>query len=149
MKVLLVAERFAPARGGMAAAAARQAAALAPYVERLDVLVPVAGPAPGQVSIEDGGRLRVFRVQRAPEADESLQLLSRTAQNLVSCDRYALVHGVGAVHALRPHPGVLGADGLAADAAGAGSRTVAGVREQEAAAIGAAERPAHRSRLAK
>jgi glycosyltransferase involved in cell wall biosynthesis len=97
--VLFVAERFAPARGGMAAAAARQAAALAPCVERLDVLVPVAGTAPGQVSIEDGGRLRVFRVQRAPEADESLQLLSRTAQNLVSCDRYALVHGVGAVHA--------------------------------------------------
>jgi len=97
--VLFIADRFPPARGGVAAAAARQAAALAPCVERLDVLVPVAGVAPGRVDLEEVGRLRVFRVQRAPEADESLQLLVRTAQNLVARERYTLVHGFGAVHA--------------------------------------------------
>ncbi|HTO11582.1 MAG TPA: glycosyltransferase [Candidatus Binatia bacterium] len=99
MNVLFVADRFPPARGGAAAAAARQAAALAPCVERLDVLVPVPGTAPGQVDLETTGRLRVFRVQRAPEADESLQLLVRTAQNLLAREGYALVHGFGAVHA--------------------------------------------------
>jgi glycosyltransferase involved in cell wall biosynthesis len=41
----------------------------------------------------------VVRVQRAPEPDESLQLLVRTAQNLVARHRHTLVHGVGAVHA--------------------------------------------------
>jgi len=99
VRVLFIADRFPPARGGVAAAAARQAAALAPCVERLDVLVPVAGPAPGQVDLDETGRLSVFRVQRAPEADESLQLLVRTAQNLVARGRHTLVHGFGAVHA--------------------------------------------------
>ena len=99
MKVLFIADRFPPARGGAAAAAARQAAALAACVERLDVLVPVAGGAPGRVDLEETGRLRVFRVQRAPEPDESLQLLVRTAQNLVARERCTLVHGFGAVHA--------------------------------------------------
>lgn len=99
MRVLFVADRFPPARGGVAASAARQAAALAPCVERLDVLVPVPGVAPGRVELEEIGPLRVFRVQRAPEADESLQLLVRTAQNLIAREGHTLVHGVGAVHA--------------------------------------------------
>lgn len=99
MRVLFIAERFPPARGGVAVAAARQAAALAAWVERLDVLVPVAGATPGAVDLEEAGPLRVFRVQRAPEPDESLQLLVRTAQNLVARERHTLVHGFGAVHA--------------------------------------------------
>jgi len=99
VRVLFVADRFPPARGGVAASAARQAAALAPCVERLDVLVPVPGIAPGRVELEEIGPLRVFRVQRAPEADESLQLLVRTAQNLIAREGHTLVHGVGAVHA--------------------------------------------------
>jgi len=108
VKVLFIADRFPPARGGVAAAAARQAAALAACVERLDVLVPVAGGAPGRVDLEETGRLRVFRVQRAPEPDESLQLLVRTAQNLVARGRCTLVHGFGAVHGVAlVAPGVL------------------------------------------
>ena len=99
MRVLFIADRFPPARGGVAAAAARQAAAIAPCVERLDVLVPVAGATPGQVDLEEAGRLRVFRLHRAPEPDESLQLLVRTAQNLLARERHTLVHGFGAVHA--------------------------------------------------
>ena len=94
-----MADRFPPARGGVAAAAARQAAALAPCVERLDVVVPVAGPTPGRVDLDEAGRLSVFRVQRAPSSDESLQLLVRTAQNHVARGRHTLVHGFGAVHA--------------------------------------------------
>jgi glycosyltransferase involved in cell wall biosynthesis len=99
VRVLFVADRFPPARGGVAASAARQAAALAPCVERLDVLVPVSGIAPGRVDLEEIGPLRVFRVQRAPDADESLQLVVRTAQNLIAREGHTLVHGVGAVHA--------------------------------------------------
>jgi len=99
VRVLFIADRFPPARGGVAAAAARQAAAIAPCVERLDVLVPVAGATPGQVDLEEAGRLRVFRLHRAPEPDESLQLLVRTAQNLLARERHTLVHGFGAVHA--------------------------------------------------
>jgi phosphatidyl-myo-inositol dimannoside synthase len=82
LRVLFIADRYPPARGGVAAAAARQAAALAPCVERVDVLVPVAGGAPGRVDLE-----------------ETLQLLARTAQNLVAREGHALVHGFGAVHA--------------------------------------------------
>src|SRR4029077_8819912 len=52
-----------------------------------------------RVDLEETGRLRVLRVQRAPEPDESLQLLVRTAQNLVARERCTLVHGFGAVHA--------------------------------------------------
>jgi glycosyltransferase involved in cell wall biosynthesis len=97
--VLLVAERFAPAPGGVAASATRQAVALAEHVERLDVVVTIAGPAPGTVDLEEAGRLRVFRVHRAPEPDESLQLLVRTAQNLIAHHDHTLVHGFGAVYA--------------------------------------------------
>jgi glycosyltransferase involved in cell wall biosynthesis len=98
MRVLVVAERFPPSRGGVATATARQAAALAPRVERLDVLTLAAGP-PGHVVLEEVGSAAVHRVGRAAEPDESLQLLTRAARNLLAHHRHALVHGVGAVHA--------------------------------------------------
>jgi glycosyltransferase involved in cell wall biosynthesis len=99
MKVLIVAERFPPARGGVAAATARQAQALAPCLERLDVLTLAAGPAPGRVELDETRGVAVHRVGRAEAADESLQLLTRAAQNLMAHHGHTLVHGVGAVHA--------------------------------------------------
>ncbi len=97
MKVLVVAERFPPVRGGMAGATARQATTLAPHLERLDVLT-LADGAPGRVFLDEAGGVAVHRVGRAAETDESLQLLTRAAQNLLA-HHHTLVHGVGAVHA--------------------------------------------------
>jgi glycosyltransferase involved in cell wall biosynthesis len=98
MRVLVLAERFPPARGGVAAAAARQAAALVPHLERLDVLILGAGP-PGRVELEERDGVAVHRLGRARDADESLQLLALTARTMVAHLGHTLVHGVCAVHA--------------------------------------------------
>jgi glycosyltransferase involved in cell wall biosynthesis len=98
MKILVLAERFPPARGGLAAAAGRQARALAPHVERLDVLLLGGGPA-GRVEMEERDGVAVHRVGRAAETDESLQVLALTARTLLSHHGHALVHGACAVHA--------------------------------------------------
>jgi glycosyltransferase involved in cell wall biosynthesis len=97
--VLWIAERFPPDRGGLAISAARQVHALAPHVERLDVLRLTADLAPGAVELDERGAVTLFRVGRARESDESLQLLTQTALNLVARHHHRLVHGFGAVHA--------------------------------------------------
>jgi phosphatidylinositol alpha-1,6-mannosyltransferase len=99
VKVLWVTERFPPDRGGAAVSAARQVAGLAAGLERLDLLCLTGSLAPGRVSLEETGTLRIHRVGRAPGEDESLQLLSQTAQNLLGAHRHDLVHGFYAVHA--------------------------------------------------
>jgi phosphatidylinositol alpha-1,6-mannosyltransferase len=99
VKVLWVTERFPPDRGGLAVSAARQVAALAPCLERLDVVRLDADLPPGVAEAEAAGGVSVIRVGRAPAADESLQILARTAANLRDRHRHAIVHGVGAVHA--------------------------------------------------
>jgi glycosyltransferase involved in cell wall biosynthesis len=99
MRVLIVAERFPPARGGVAVAAARQAAALAPCLERLDVVVLASGLPPARVELEERDGVAIHRVGRAPDADESLQILARAAGLLLAHHRHAVVHGICAVHA--------------------------------------------------
>jgi len=99
VNVLWIAERFPPDRGGAAASAARQVAGLAPRVGRLDLLHLDPSLAPGRVSLEEQGTLRIHRVGRAPAEDESLQLLVQTALNLLAAHRHDLVHGFYAVHA--------------------------------------------------
>jgi glycosyltransferase involved in cell wall biosynthesis len=97
--VLWITERFPPDRGGLAVSAARQVEALAPHVDRLDVLRLTDDVPPGTVQLEERGRFALYRLGRARESDESLQLLSQTAVNLVTRHRYHVVHGFGAVHA--------------------------------------------------
>lgn len=99
MKVLWISERFPPDRGGAAASAGRQAANLAPLVERLDVLRLASDLPPGVMELEERDGLRVHRVGRAASEDESLQLLARAAENLREAHGYDLVHGFYAVHA--------------------------------------------------
>jgi glycosyltransferase involved in cell wall biosynthesis len=98
MRILVLADRFPPARGGVAASAARQAAALAPHLERLDVLVLEDRP-PGRVEAEARDGVTVHRLGRARDGDESLQLLTLAARTLLAHHGHTLVHGVCAVHA--------------------------------------------------
>jgi glycosyltransferase involved in cell wall biosynthesis len=99
LKVLWIAERFPPDRGGAAASAGRQTARLAPRVERLDVLRLSPDVPAGLMDLEERDGLRVHRVGRAASEDESLQLLARAAENLRSAHGYDLIHGFYAVHA--------------------------------------------------
>jgi len=99
VKVLWITERFPPDRGGAAASAARQVAALAPSLERLDLLCLDGSLPPGHASQEERGTLRIHRVGRAPQEDESLQILAQTASNLLGAHRHGIVHGFCAVHA--------------------------------------------------
>jgi glycosyltransferase involved in cell wall biosynthesis len=96
VKVLWITERFPPDPGGMAVSAARQVGALAPLVERLDVLRLTADLPPAAADLETTGTLTVCRVGRARAGDESLQILARTAANLLARHGHALVHGFGA-----------------------------------------------------
>ena len=103
MRVLWITERFPPDRGGAAVSAGRQCAAAAPELERLDVLrltsdLP-AGRAEIQTLPDERGNLRIHRVGRAREDDQSLQILAATAANLVQAHRHDVVHGFCAVHA--------------------------------------------------
>ena len=97
--MLWITERFPPERGGVATSAARQVAALAPYLERLDVLRLTDDLPPGVTELQTMGPTTVYRVGRAPAADESLQLLARTASNLQARHAHGIVHGFSAVHA--------------------------------------------------
>ena len=99
MKALWITDRFPPDRGGVAVAAARQVEALAPKLERLDVLRLAADLAPGHAEAVERDGWTLYRVGRAREGDESLQLLAQTADNLLRAHRHDLVHGFGAVHA--------------------------------------------------
>ena len=99
MKALWIADRVAPDRGGVAVAAERQLRALAPKLERLDVLRLAADLPPGRAEAVDRDGWTLYRVGRAREGDESLQLLAQTAANLLAARGHDLVHGFGAVHA--------------------------------------------------
>jgi glycosyltransferase involved in cell wall biosynthesis len=99
MKVLWVPERFPPDRGGAAASAGRQVAALAARAARIDV-VRLDGALPaGRAVAETSGNVHVHRVGRAGSEDESLQILAATAANLVAARRPDVVVGHFAVHA--------------------------------------------------
>lgn len=99
MRALWIADRFPPDRGGVAVAAERQVRALAPKLERLDVLRLAGDLPPGHVEATAHGGWTLYRVGRAREGDESLQLLAQAADNLRTAHRHDLVHGFGAVHA--------------------------------------------------
>jgi glycosyltransferase involved in cell wall biosynthesis len=95
-KLLWVVERFPPDRGGLAVAAARQAQALAPCLDRLDVVRLTAGLPPGAADGERCGDVHVLHIGQAPTRSESLQLLERAARNLVERWDHAILHGIGA-----------------------------------------------------
>ncbi len=99
MRVLFVTERFTPDRGGAAVSAARQAAGLAPRLERLDVLLLDGSLPPGRSRSEDHAGGGTLRIGRAPSNAESLQLLCEAALNLHRAHRYDLFHGFYAVYA--------------------------------------------------
>lgn len=99
MKVLWIAERFPPQRGGVAAAAGRQVALLAPHLERLDVLHLDAQLPAGWAETEDLDGARVHRLGRAASSEDSLRMLYEAAVGLGrSCD-HDLVHGFYATFA--------------------------------------------------
>lgn len=98
-RLLFLTERFPPDRGGAAASALRQARALAPHLERLDVLRLTADLPAGQVREERGEGFALHRVGRSRTDDEALQLLHRVALNLVSAHEHHAVLGFYAVHA--------------------------------------------------
>ncbi len=83
MRALLVTDRFPPDRGGVAVSAARLARSLELDVVRLTSQLP-----PGMVDFE----APVYRVGRAAQDDESLQLLERVLLTLVQKEGYQLLH---------------------------------------------------------
>lgn len=93
MRILWIAERFPPHRGGVARSAARQAAAMAERAERVDVLTLDERAAQGMALGERCGKAFVHRLGRAGRDDESLQLLFEAALALAGAQRHALVHG--------------------------------------------------------
>jgi glycosyltransferase involved in cell wall biosynthesis len=98
-RLLFVTERFPPDRGGAAVSALRQARAIAPHLERLDVL-RLSGDLPGgEVREERGDGFTLTLVGRVRADDESLQLLHRVALNLVEARSHDAVLGFYAVHA--------------------------------------------------
>jgi len=98
-RVLWITERFPPDRGGAATSAARQVRALAPELERLDVVRLSPHVPAARVDCRQGDGSSLYEVGRASEADESLQLLTETARNLHRAHDYDLLHGFYAVHA--------------------------------------------------
>jgi phosphatidyl-myo-inositol dimannoside synthase len=98
-KVLWISERFPPDRGGAATSAARQVQGIAPHLDRLDVVRLSSSLPPARVECRPCPGFSVYEVGRAPEADESLQLLSEAAGNLHRTHGYDLLHGFYAVHA--------------------------------------------------
>jgi glycosyltransferase involved in cell wall biosynthesis len=99
LRVLWITERFPPDRGGLASAAARQVAALAPHLAGLDVLKLATDLPPGRVEVDARWPMRLYRVGRATPHDEALQLLARAAESLVARHGHRIIHGFGAVHA--------------------------------------------------
>lgn len=100
MRILFVTERFPPDRGGAAASARRQVAALAAHGDTIDVLRLAADRPAARVDVEEEGRARVYRVGGAGcPTDEALQVLYQTALNLLTEYRHDVVHGFYAVHA--------------------------------------------------
>jgi phosphatidylinositol alpha-1,6-mannosyltransferase len=97
VKVLWLTERFPPDAGGAAISCARQVAALAPRLERLDVLRLTSRLPAGQVAMTERDGFSLFEVGRAAEGDESLQLLQQVALNLVEARGHDLLHGFYAV----------------------------------------------------
>ena len=98
-RLLFLTERFPPDRGGAAASALRQVRALAPHLERLDVLRLTADLPAGQVREERGEGFTLHGVGRTGAEDEALQLLHRVALNLVAAHDHRAVLGFYAVHA--------------------------------------------------
>jgi phosphatidyl-myo-inositol dimannoside synthase len=99
VRLLWISERFPPQRGGVAGAAARQAAAVAPFVERLDVVHLTDALPPGRVcAVEEKGFV-VHRVGRAARAEESQQVLLQAALALGRHQRHDRVLGFYAVPA--------------------------------------------------
>lgn len=72
-------------------AAERQVTALAPTVDRLDVLRLASDLPPGHAEAVEHDGWTLYRVGRARESDESLQLLARAADNLLAAHRHDLV----------------------------------------------------------
>jgi glycosyltransferase involved in cell wall biosynthesis len=99
VRILFISERFPPDRGGAAVSAARQAHLLAGATDGVDVLLLTAGLPPARVDVDESGPGRVFRVGRAPNADESLQILYQTALNLAQAHGHDVLLGFYAVHA--------------------------------------------------
>jgi glycosyltransferase involved in cell wall biosynthesis len=99
MRVLFVAERFPPQRGGVANAAARQVAALAPELERIDVVNLTADLPPGRVEATEEHGALVHRVGRTARSEESHHLLYQVASALLRRGEHQLVHGFYAVFA--------------------------------------------------
>jgi glycosyltransferase involved in cell wall biosynthesis len=99
VRVLFISERFPPDRGGAAVSAARQALLLAETTERVDVLLLTAALPPARVDVDESGPCRVFRVGRAANGDESLQILYQTALNLAQAHGHDVLLGFYAVHA--------------------------------------------------
>lgn len=86
--MLLVTERFPPDRGGVAVSAARLAEGLGLSVVRLTSELPA-----GMVDLSGN----LYRVGRAAEEEESLQLLERVVVTLVEREGFSLLHGFFAV----------------------------------------------------
>ncbi len=99
MRLLWISERFPPQRGGVATAAARQAAALAPCVERLDLLNLTDALPPGRATVDDERGVVVHRLGRAARAEESQQLLLQAALGLARRHGHDRVLGFYAVPA--------------------------------------------------
>ena len=99
MRILFISERFPPDRGGAAVSAARQARMLAGATAGVDVLQLTTGVPPARVQVEESGPHRVFRVGRAPNGDESLQILYQSALNLAQAHGHEVLLGFYAVHA--------------------------------------------------
>ncbi len=97
LKVLWITERFPPQKGGVATAAGRLVAQLAPHVERLDVLQLTGDLPPGRVAAAEVSGATVFRVGRAPRGEESLRLLQQITADLCRAHGHHLVHGFYAV----------------------------------------------------
>ncbi len=102
MRALWIAERFPPQRGGVAISAERQVGALAPRLERLDVVHLTRDLQPGQVvsaPFEGAGGAVVHSVGRPAAEEEASRLLFETACALGRLHRSGIVHGFFAVPA--------------------------------------------------
>jgi phosphatidylinositol alpha-1,6-mannosyltransferase len=99
VRLLWVTERFPPDRGGASVSAARQVKALAPHVERIDVVRLTGDEDGGRVRLTQGDGFQLFEVGRADAHEESLQLLTQTCLNLIDAQQHTIVQGFFAVHA--------------------------------------------------
>lgn len=98
VRPLWIVERFPPQKGGVATAAGRQVAQIAPAMDGLDVLQLSSEVAPGHVVAERGEGFTVHRLGRAPRDEESLRLLFQVAVELGRSGGHTHIHGFYAVH---------------------------------------------------